>query len=97
MPRLRRLPPARLTEPDRPPSEQNVISFSLWGTAPFYGYGAMINLVLSRTIYPGWTCRFYVDADGAGRLRRLSRRQRRRRAARSKTNIPASACFSVSW
>ena len=22
----------------------------------------MINLVLSRTIYPGWTCRFYVDA-----------------------------------
>jgi tetratricopeptide (TPR) repeat protein len=39
-----------------------VISFSLWGAAPFYAYGAMINLVLSRTIYPGWTCRFYVDA-----------------------------------
>ena len=39
-----------------------MISFSLWGTAPFYGYGAMINLVLSRTVYPGWSCRFYVDA-----------------------------------
>jgi hypothetical protein len=39
-----------------------VISFSLWGTAPFYCYGAMINLVLSRTIYPGWSCRYYVDA-----------------------------------
>jgi tetratricopeptide (TPR) repeat protein len=51
-----------LIEPAWPPAGQNVISFSLWGRAPFYGYGAMINLVLSRTIYPGWICRFYVDA-----------------------------------
>jgi hypothetical protein len=35
----------------------------LWGTAPFYAYGAMINLVQSRTFYPGWSCRFYVGAD----------------------------------
>ena len=55
-------PPFALNEPAGPPSGKNVISFSLWGTAPFYGYGAMINLVLSRTIYPGWTCRFYIDA-----------------------------------
>jgi hypothetical protein len=54
--------PFSLKEPGGPPTGQNVISFSLWGTAPFYCYGAMINLVLSRTIYPGWTCRFYVDA-----------------------------------
>jgi hypothetical protein len=53
---------SKLIEPVWPPGGQNVISFSLWGPAPFYGYGAMINLVLSRTIYPGWTCRFYVDA-----------------------------------
>ena len=53
---------ATLTEPGGPPSGQNVISFSLWGAAPHYCYGAMINLVLSRTVYPGWTCRFYVDA-----------------------------------
>jgi hypothetical protein len=39
-----------------------VISYSLWGPAPFYGYGAMINLVQSRTVYPGWSCRFYIDA-----------------------------------
>jgi len=51
-----------MTEPRGPPSGHNVISFSLWGPAPFYSYGAMINLVLSRTIYPGWICRFYVDA-----------------------------------
>jgi hypothetical protein len=51
-----------LTEPSGPPSGHNVISFSLWGLAPFYSYGAMINLVLSRTVYPGWTCRFYVDS-----------------------------------
>ena len=24
--------------------------------------GAMINLVLCRTVYPGWACRYYVDA-----------------------------------
>jgi tetratricopeptide (TPR) repeat protein len=57
-----RLPRAlTMTNPAGPPSGHNVISFSLWGTAPFYAYGAMINLVLSRTIYPGWSCRFYVD------------------------------------
>jgi tetratricopeptide (TPR) repeat protein len=56
-------PPCAVTEPDGPPSGNNVISFSLWGNAPFYAYGAMINLVLARTIYPGWLCRFYVAAD----------------------------------
>ena len=55
-------PPFVMTVPQGPPSGQNVLSFSLWGTAPFYAYGAMINLVLSRTVYPGWHCRFYVDA-----------------------------------
>jgi len=54
---------AKMAEPSGPPSGRNVISFSLWGTAPFYSYGAMINLILSRTVYPGWTCRFYVDAS----------------------------------
>jgi tetratricopeptide (TPR) repeat protein len=51
-----------MAEPSGPPSGHNVISFSLWGSAPFYSYGAMINLILSRTVYPGWGCRFYVDA-----------------------------------
>ncbi len=50
-----------MTEPSGPPSGRKVISFSLWGTAPFYSYGAMINLILSRTVYPDWSCRFYVD------------------------------------
>jgi hypothetical protein len=54
--------PNPMIEPKGPPSGHNVISFSLWGTAPFYGYGAMINLVLSRTVYPGWSCRYYVDS-----------------------------------
>jgi hypothetical protein len=51
-----------MTEPAGPPAGRNVISFSLWGPAPFYSYGAMINLVLSRNVYPGWSCRFYVDS-----------------------------------
>jgi tetratricopeptide (TPR) repeat protein len=53
---------AAMTVPAGAPKGHNVISFSLWGTAPFYAYGAMINLVQSRTVYPGWSCRFYVDA-----------------------------------
>src|ERR1700730_3508267 len=55
-------PDVAVTDPTGPPSGQNVISFSLWGAAPFYSYGAMINLALSRTVYPDWSCRFYVDA-----------------------------------
>jgi tetratricopeptide (TPR) repeat protein len=59
----RRNPPASaLKTPQGPPSGDSVISFSLYGNVPFYSYGAMINLVLSRTVYPGWRCRFYVDA-----------------------------------
>jgi tetratricopeptide (TPR) repeat protein len=54
--------PFALTDPSGPPNGTNVISYSLWGPAPFYGYGAMINLVQSRTVYPGWSCRFYIDA-----------------------------------
>jgi tetratricopeptide (TPR) repeat protein len=57
-----RNPPQMKVTPSTGRSGRHVISYSLWGTAPFYSYGAMINLVLSRTVYPGWTCRFYVDA-----------------------------------
>jgi tetratricopeptide (TPR) repeat protein len=56
-------PPVAVKVPDGPPSGANVISYSLWGTVPFYAYGAMINLVLARTVYPGWRCRFYIAAD----------------------------------
>jgi tetratricopeptide (TPR) repeat protein len=54
--------PFALIEPAGPPEGADVISYSLWGPAPFYAYGAMINLVQSRTVYPGWSCRFYIDA-----------------------------------
>ena len=86
-----------MTEPSGPPRGGNVISFSLWGTAPFYSYGAMINLVLSRTVYPGWTCRFYVDADRCRAPASPSSPTTAPTCARSKTNIPASGCSSASW
>jgi hypothetical protein len=56
-------PPVVVTVPDTPPEGQDVLSFSLWGAQPFYCYGTMINLVLARKFYPGWACRFYVDAS----------------------------------
>jgi tetratricopeptide (TPR) repeat protein len=55
-------PPVAVTVPDTPPDGPGVLSFSLWGGLPYYCYGAMINLVLAGKFYPGWACRFYVDA-----------------------------------
>jgi len=52
---------AAIGTPATPPQGRDVIAFSLWGNNPCHVYGAMINFVLSRSIYPGWTCRFYVD------------------------------------
>ncbi|HEX4409701.1 MAG TPA: hypothetical protein VH206_13095 [Xanthobacteraceae bacterium] len=56
-------PPVAVKDPNSPPTGKNVISFSLWGPAKFYAYGAMINLVLAGKVYPDWQCRFYVAAD----------------------------------
>ena len=56
-------PPVAVTPPHGAPAGANVISFSLWGRAAFYAYGAMINLKLARSVYPEWVCRFYVGAD----------------------------------
>ena len=40
---------------------KKIISFSIWGSNPKYADAAYINLLLQPEIYPGWTCRFYVD------------------------------------
>lgn len=40
----------------------NIIAFSLFGTAERYRTGALRNVEAARTIYPEWTCRFYIDA-----------------------------------
>ena len=37
-----------------------IISFSLWGNDKKYTFGALKNADLASTIYPGWTCRFYI-------------------------------------
>lgn len=42
-------------------SKHNVICFSLWGDNPTYTHGAIINATISPHMYPGWTCRFYID------------------------------------
>jgi hypothetical protein len=40
-----------------------VIAFSLWGNNPRYLRGALQNLLAAQSVYPGWTCRFYVDSS----------------------------------
>jgi hypothetical protein len=46
-------------DPARP--ERNVVSFSLFGSNEHYTRTAIINTRAARFLYPGWTCRFYVD------------------------------------
>ena len=42
--------------------EKRVISFGLYGSNPKYISGAVRNAELQQTFFPGWVCRFYMDA-----------------------------------
>lgn len=44
--------------PDR---RQNIISYSLFGDQARYCEVAVLNAKLAKSIYPEWTCRFYLD------------------------------------
>ena len=39
-----------------------VVSFGLYGADPKYTFGAIRNSELVKQIFPGWTCRFYLDS-----------------------------------
>ncbi|MEK6790024.1 MAG: tetratricopeptide repeat protein [Pseudomonadota bacterium] len=43
--------------------KKRIISFALWGSNPRYLRGALRNALLVGDIYPGWVCRFHVDAS----------------------------------
>ena len=40
---------------------RKIIAFTLFGSHPRYLRGALQNVLAARSLYPGWTCRFYVD------------------------------------
>lgn len=40
-----------------------IISFSVYGKLPKYTIAAIANAKLQPSIYPEWTCRFYVDTE----------------------------------
>ncbi len=42
---------------------KKLISFSLYGHDPAYQIGALENLALQKSVYPEWTCRFYVSQE----------------------------------
>ncbi len=42
---------------------KKIISFCLWGNDPKYTIGALRNAELAKTVYPGWTPRFYVGSS----------------------------------
>jgi tetratricopeptide (TPR) repeat protein len=53
--------PARLPAFSSDDPTCNIIAFSLWGDGRKYCDGAVANAESSASLYPGWTCRFYVD------------------------------------
>ncbi|HEY1934395.1 MAG TPA: hypothetical protein VGG99_20495 [Acetobacteraceae bacterium] len=55
------------------PGPRNVIGFSLYGSVPKYTEGAVLNARAARFVYPGWTCRFYVDDSVSAPLRQTLR------------------------
>jgi tetratricopeptide (TPR) repeat protein len=52
--------PAPMLDPHRP--QENVISYSLWGTSPRYLVPLQENLRIARHLFPAWTVRIYLDA-----------------------------------
>jgi Flp pilus assembly protein TadD len=51
----------RVDPAGRNPDGVDVLAFPLFGTAARYLDGAVANVALARTLYPGWRCRFYCD------------------------------------
>lgn len=41
--------------------QKNIIAYSLFGALPRYCEVAVINAILAKSIFPQWTCRFYID------------------------------------
>lgn len=42
---------------------RHIIAFSLFGADPKYVQSAIANAEAARYVYPGWCCRFYLDAS----------------------------------
>ena len=47
---------------------KKIIAFSLFGEAPMYWKGALLNIELAKKYYPDWICRFYIDRDSKKEL-----------------------------
>lgn len=41
---------------------KKIISFSLWGNNVKYLQGALENILIAKTLFPTWICRFYVHS-----------------------------------
>jgi tetratricopeptide (TPR) repeat protein len=50
-------------EPRTPASGRNIVSYSLWGSAPQYCEGALHNARQVPELLPGWTARFYLGPE----------------------------------
>ncbi len=52
-----------MSEPVPAPSPKRILSLSLYGDGAEYRVGALRNLELQKTHYPGWTTRVYVSQE----------------------------------
>ncbi len=54
-------------DPQRP--ARNVIAYSLFGSSPRYGEPLVMNAALVAELFPGWSCRVYLDDSVPGHVR----------------------------
>lgn len=55
------LPPGKPPAFDPSQPQQNVIAYSLFGANPRYCESAVVNIHAAAELFPGWTCRIYLD------------------------------------
>lgn len=52
-----------------PGNGRKIIAFSLFGGSSKYCETAVLNCIEQPAVYPGWTCRFYIDASVPANVR----------------------------
>lgn len=62
-------PPGLLPLPAARQGGARVIAYSLFGNLPRYGETAILNVREAARLFPGWACRFYIDASVPAALR----------------------------
>jgi len=78
-------------------SEQNVLSFSLYGSKPRYTVGAVENAKLVRQVYPGWSMHVFHDESVPLAVLLTLQREAVKLHYMNQTGVNQTAMNKMSW